>query len=67
VDLFRQVTHVDAELSLLSDEGERGTAAHVLTDLGIRSLRMLISTPVKWLDLEGYGLQVLDQIALPLP
>jgi 3,4-dihydroxy 2-butanone 4-phosphate synthase/GTP cyclohydrolase II len=67
VDLFRQVTHVDAELSLLSDEGERGTAAHVLTDLGIRSLRMLTSTPVKWLDLEGYGLQVLDQIPLPLP
>jgi 3,4-dihydroxy 2-butanone 4-phosphate synthase/GTP cyclohydrolase II len=40
------------------------TAAQIIADLGIKSMRLLTSNPVKCLGLEGYGLSVNDQIPL---
>ncbi len=58
---------VDAnlELGLPADAREYGTGAQILADLGVRSMRLLTNNPDKRAGLSGYGLTVLDRVALP--
>ncbi|WUU94127.1 bifunctional 3,4-dihydroxy-2-butanone-4-phosphate synthase/GTP cyclohydrolase II [Spirillospora sp. NBC_01491] len=58
---------VDAnlELGLPADAREYSNAAHMLRDLGVRSVRVLTNNPAKLSGLEGYGLEVLGREALP--
>ncbi|MBM9467748.1 bifunctional 3,4-dihydroxy-2-butanone-4-phosphate synthase/GTP cyclohydrolase II [Nakamurella leprariae] len=59
---------VDANLALglPADAREYGTGAQVLADLGIRSMRLLTNNPAKRAGLEGYGLEVLGRVPLPV-
>jgi 3,4-dihydroxy 2-butanone 4-phosphate synthase / GTP cyclohydrolase II len=59
---------VDAnlELGLPADAREYSNAAHMLTDLGVRSVRMLTNNPKKVRGLRGFGLEVLGRVALPV-
>lgn len=43
-----------------------GLGAQILNDLGIRRLRVLTSNPKKLVGLEGYGLEVVEQVAIPV-
>jgi 3,4-dihydroxy 2-butanone 4-phosphate synthase/GTP cyclohydrolase II len=51
-------------LGLKVDMREFGTGAQILHDLGARQLRVLTNNPKKLLGLEGYGLQIAEQIPL---
>ena len=42
------------------DPREYGIGAQILTDLGVRRMRLLTNNPVKRAGLEGYGLEVID-------
>ncbi|MGH3503953.1 MAG: hypothetical protein ACRDQA_24120 [Nocardioidaceae bacterium] len=57
---------VDANLALgmPADARDYGTAAQILVDLGVRSMRLLINNPDKRLVLQGYGLRVIDRVSL---
>ena len=59
---------VDAnlELGLPADARDYGTGAQILTDLGVRSMRLLTNNPTKRAGLEGYGLEILSRVALPV-
>ncbi|MGH3388499.1 MAG: bifunctional 3,4-dihydroxy-2-butanone-4-phosphate synthase/GTP cyclohydrolase II [Actinomadura sp.] len=59
---------VDAnlELGLPADAREYSNAAHMLTDLGVRSVRMLTNNPKKLRGLRGFGVEVLGRVALPV-
>ena len=59
---------VDANLALglPADSREYGTGAQVLSDLGVRSMRLLTNNPAKRAGLEGYGLTVTERVALPV-
>ncbi|MDP9240698.1 MAG: bifunctional 3,4-dihydroxy-2-butanone-4-phosphate synthase/GTP cyclohydrolase II [Actinomycetota bacterium] len=59
---------VDAnlELGLPADARDYGTGAQILADLGIRSMRLLSNNPAKRAGLEGYGLQVVGRVPLPV-
>ena len=59
---------VDAnlELGLPADARDYGTGAQILVDLGVRSMRLLSNNPAKLAGLEGYGLQVLGRVPLPV-
>ncbi len=59
---------VDAnlELGLPADARDYGTGAQILADLGVVSMRLLTNNPAKRAGLEGYGLQVLGRVALPV-
>jgi 3,4-dihydroxy 2-butanone 4-phosphate synthase/GTP cyclohydrolase II len=59
---------VDAnlELGLPADARDYGTGAQILVDLGIGSMRLLTNNPAKRAGLEGYGLEVLGRVALPV-
>jgi 3,4-dihydroxy 2-butanone 4-phosphate synthase/GTP cyclohydrolase II len=53
------------ELGLPADARDYGTGAQVLTDLGVRSMRLLSNNPAKRAGLEGWGLTVVGRVPLP--
>ena len=59
---------VDAnlQLGLPVDSREYVNAAQMLTDLGVRSVRLLTNNPAKLSGLEGFGVEVRERAALPV-
>ncbi|MCF0195667.1 MAG: GTP cyclohydrolase II, partial [Bacteroidaceae bacterium] len=57
---------VDANLHLgfNADERDYGVGAQILRELGITRLRLITNNPVKRVGLEGYGLQILENIPI---
>ena len=57
---------VDANLMLgmPADARDYGTGAQILADLGVRSMRLLSNNPTKRAGLEGYGLSIVERVAL---
>jgi 3,4-dihydroxy 2-butanone 4-phosphate synthase / GTP cyclohydrolase II len=57
---------VDAnlELGLPADLRDYGIGAQILGDLGLTTIRILTNNPKKIIGLEGYGLEVTDQIPI---
>jgi len=52
------------ELGLPADARDYGTGAQILSDLGIKSMRLLTNNPSKRAGLEGYGLKIVEKVAL---
>ncbi|TDC71380.1 bifunctional 3,4-dihydroxy-2-butanone-4-phosphate synthase/GTP cyclohydrolase II [Actinomadura sp. GC306] len=59
---------VDAnlELGLPADAREYSNAAHMLRDLGVRSVRVLTNNPAKLKGLDGFGLDVRGRVPMPV-
>ena len=57
---------VDAntELGLPIDSREYGIGAQIIADLGVTKLRLMTNSPSKYGGLAGYGLEVVDRVAL---
>jgi 3,4-dihydroxy 2-butanone 4-phosphate synthase/GTP cyclohydrolase II len=55
------------KLGFKPDQRDYGIGAQVLTDLGVRSMRLLTNNPRKFVGLEGYGLSVSQQLPLEIP
>jgi 3,4-dihydroxy 2-butanone 4-phosphate synthase/GTP cyclohydrolase II len=41
-------------------------AGQILSDLGIRRIRLLSNTPMHIPTLEGFGLEIVEQVAIPV-
>jgi len=52
------------ELGLPADARDYGTGAQILSDLGIKSMKLLSNNPSKRAGLEGYGLKIVEKVAL---
>ncbi len=46
------------------DLREYGIGAQILVDLGLRTIRLLTNNPRKVVGLEGYGLEIVDQVPI---
>ena len=54
-------------LGFKPDQRDYGIGAQILTELGVRSMRLLTNNPRKFVGLEGYGLSVTASLALEVP
>ncbi|MCK0440580.1 bifunctional 3,4-dihydroxy-2-butanone-4-phosphate synthase/GTP cyclohydrolase II [Gordonia alkaliphila] len=59
---------VDANLALglPADARDYGLGAQILVDLGVRSMRLLTNNPAKRIGLDGYGLEILERVPMPV-
>ncbi|MGY1814912.1 bifunctional 3,4-dihydroxy-2-butanone-4-phosphate synthase/GTP cyclohydrolase II [Blastococcus sp. SYSU D00820] len=48
------------------DSRSYGVGAQILSDLGVRRLRLITNNPAKYGGLEGYGLDVVGRVSLPV-
>lgn len=65
----RGLDTVDANLKLgfSMDLRDYGEGAQVLCDLGLKKIRLLTNNPKKVIGLEGYGLEIIEQLPLRIP
>ncbi len=55
------------KLGFASDLRDYGMGAQILCDLGVRRIKLLTNNPKKVVGLEGYGLEITEQLPLSLP
>jgi 3,4-dihydroxy 2-butanone 4-phosphate synthase/GTP cyclohydrolase II len=63
-DQGRDTVDANTELGLPVDSREYGIGAQILADLGVRQLRLMTNNPAKYGGLGGYGLSVVERVAL---
>lgn len=51
-------------LGFKADQREYGTGAQILHDLGVRKMRLLTNNPRKLKGINGYGLEVVEQVPI---
>lgn len=54
-------------LGFPADLRDYGIGAQILVDLGVKQIRLLTNNPRKIVGLEGYGLSVVERVALKVP
>jgi 3,4-dihydroxy 2-butanone 4-phosphate synthase / GTP cyclohydrolase II len=63
-DHGRDTVEANLELGFRADQRDYGIGAQILTDLGVRTMRLLTNNPDKRAGLEGYGLAIEERIPL---
>ena len=54
-------------LGFKDDERDYGVGANILRELGLGKLRLMSNNPVKRKGLEGYGLEVVENVPIEIP
>ncbi len=62
----RDTVEANIDLGFLPDERDYGVGASILHELGLGKIRLLTNNPVKRAALEGYGLQIVENIPLEI-
>jgi len=57
----------NVHLGFEPDQREYGIGAQILTDLGVKKMRLITNNPLKRAGLEGYGLQVTGRVPIEIP
>ncbi|MEY2778385.1 MAG: hypothetical protein RL008_481, partial [Actinomycetota bacterium] len=63
-DKGRDTVEANIELGLPADARDYGTGAQILVDLGVKTMKLLTNNPSKRAGLEGYGLKIVERVAL---
>jgi 3,4-dihydroxy 2-butanone 4-phosphate synthase/GTP cyclohydrolase II len=61
----RDFMHYKEEAGQRQLQHEHGIGAQILSDLGLHTIRLLTNHPRKIVALEGFGIEIVDQIPLP--
>lgn len=62
----RDTVEANLELGFKMDERDYGVGAQILRDLGISKIKLLTNNPTKRAGLIGYGLEIVENIALEI-
>jgi 3,4-dihydroxy 2-butanone 4-phosphate synthase / GTP cyclohydrolase II len=54
-------------LGFRPDQRDYGIGAQILTDLGVRKMRLMTNNPSKYIALNGYGLEIVERLPLEVP
>ncbi len=54
-------------LGFKADQREYGIGAQMLTDLGVKRLRVMTNNPRKFVGLSGYGLEITERLQIEIP
>ncbi len=63
----RDTVQANLDLGFKIDERDYGVGASILRELGLGKIRLLTNNPVKRAGLEGYGLEIVENIPLEIP
>jgi 3,4-dihydroxy 2-butanone 4-phosphate synthase / GTP cyclohydrolase II len=61
----REFMHYQGEAGQRQLQHEHGIGAQILSDLGLHTIRLLTNHPRKIVALEGFGIEVADQVPVP--
>ena len=63
----RDTVEANLDLGFREDERDYGVGASILRELGLGKIRLITNNPVKRAGLEGYGLEIIENVALEIP
>jgi 3,4-dihydroxy 2-butanone 4-phosphate synthase/GTP cyclohydrolase II len=66
-DQGEDTVEANLHLGFKADPRDYGTGAQILADLGARRLRLMTNNPKKYTALRGFGLEIVDRVALEVP
>ncbi len=66
-DQGKDTVEANEALGFKADQRDYGVGAQILVELGVRKIRLLTNNPRKFVGLEGYGLKIVDRLAIEIP
>lgn len=62
----RDTVEANIELGYKADEREYGVGAQIIREIGVSKIRLITNNPVKRAGLEGYGLEIIENIPIQI-
>jgi 3,4-dihydroxy 2-butanone 4-phosphate synthase/GTP cyclohydrolase II len=62
----RDTVEANLDLGFLADERDYGVGASILREVGVGKIRLLSNNPKKMKGLQGYGLEIVENIPLEI-
>ncbi len=66
-DQGKDTVEANEALGFKADQRDYGIGAQILVELGVQKIRLLTNNPRKFVGLEGYGLKIVDRLAIEIP
>ncbi len=65
-DKGMDTVEANVELGFPADMRDYGMGAQILSDLGVKKMRLITNNPHKMIGLEGYGLEVIEMVPIEI-
>ena len=66
-DQGHDTVEANEALGFQADLRDYGIGAQILSEIGVRKISLLTNNPRKIIGLEGYGLEIVDRVAIQMP